>query len=222
MIQVTEEQRRSVEALLRRSELSPRQRERLEMVKAVRLGQEIEAIVQWTGRRARTVRLWLQRCAAGGPAALRDAPRSGRPVQADAAYLQALAAALATTPAALGLPYAVWTSARLTAYLAERTGVQLAPSWLRTLLKRRDYVHGRPKHPRNHLQDPVATAACADLLAVVEKQGGGGAGALRTALPGRTPWRDEPVAVQGLAAAGSPADPAGRRHQSAGHGVWQR
>jgi transposase len=93
-------------------------------------------------------------------------------VQADAVYLQALDAALATTPAALGLPYDVWTSARLTAYLAERTGVRIAPSWLRTLLKQRDYVHGRPKHTLKHLQDPIATAASADQLAALEKKSG--------------------------------------------------
>ena len=145
------------------------------MVKAVTLGQEVGAIAQWSGRSGRTVRHWLQRFAAGGPAALADAPRAGRPVTADAAYHTALAAALATTPAAVGRPDDVWTSGRLSAYLAERTGVRLAPSWLRTLLKRHDYVHGRPKHTLKHLQDPVATAACAELLAAVEKKGGGGA-----------------------------------------------
>ena len=56
MIQVTEEERRAVEALLRQRELPPRQRERLEMVKAVSLGQDVEAIVQWSGRTLRTVR----------------------------------------------------------------------------------------------------------------------------------------------------------------------
>jgi transposase len=172
MIQVTEEQRRTVEALLRRRDVPARQRERLEMVKAVSLGQDISAIAQWSGRSPRTVRHWLQRFAAGSAAAVVDAPRSGRPMVADAAYRQALDAALATTPAALGLPYDVWTSGRLSAYLAERTGVRIAPSWLRTLLKRHDYVHGRPKHTLKHLQDPVATAACAELLAAVEKKGG--------------------------------------------------
>src|SRR5919199_332465 len=172
MLQVTEEQRRSVEALLRRPDLAPRQRERLEMVKAVSLGHELATIAQWSGRTPRTVQHWLQRFATGGAAALCDAPRSGRPVQADAAYLHALDAALATTPATLRLPYDVWTSARLSAYLADRTGVRIAPSWLRTLLKRRDYVHGRPKHTLTHLQDPVATVACAEQLAAVEKKGG--------------------------------------------------
>ncbi len=172
MIQVTEEERRAVDALLRQRELPPRQRERLEMVKAVGLGQEVAAIAQWSGRSVRTVRHWLRRFAAGGPAAVRDAPHSGRPAQADAAYRQALDAALATTPSALGLPYDVWSSARLSAYLADQTGVRIAPSWLRTLRTQQDYVHGRPKHTLHHLQDPVATAACAELLAVVEKKGG--------------------------------------------------
>jgi transposase len=172
MIHVTEEERRAVEALLRQRELPPRQRERLEMVKAVSHGQDVQAIAQWSGRSERTVRHWLLRFADGGPTAVLDAPRSGRPVQADAAYRQALDAALATTPSTLGLPYDVWTSARLSAYLAEQTGVCIAPSWLRTLLKRQDYVHGRPKHTLNHLQDPHATAACAEELAAVEKKGG--------------------------------------------------
>ncbi len=178
MIHVTEAQRDRVETLLRRRDLPPRQRERLEMVKAASLGQEVAAIAQWSGRSARTVRHWLQRFADGGPAALVDAPRSGRPVQANGAYLQALDAALAQPPTAVGLPYDVWTSRRLSAYLAQQTGVRIAPSWLRTLLKRRDYVHGRPKHTLKHLQDPVATTACAETLAAVEKQGGGGARSL--------------------------------------------
>ncbi len=174
MIHVTEEERRTVETLLRQRELPPRQRERLEMVKAVSLGQDVQAVAQWSGRSERTVRHWLRRFAEGGPAAVRDAPRSGRPAQADAAYRQALEAALATTPSTLGLPYDVWTSARLSAYLAEQTGVRIAPSWLRTLLKQQDYVHGRPKHTLKDLQDPVATAACAAELAAVEKKGGCG------------------------------------------------
>ena len=64
MIQITEEQQRAVELLLRRPALSPRQRERLEMVKAVGLGQDLEAIAQWSGRTPRTVRQWLQRWSA--------------------------------------------------------------------------------------------------------------------------------------------------------------
>ena len=84
------------------------------------------------------MRHWRQRFAASGLAALLDAPRSGRPVTAAAAYHQALKAARATTPAALGRPDAVGTSGRLRAYVAAPTGGRSAPRWLRTLLTRHD------------------------------------------------------------------------------------
>jgi transposase len=105
--------------------------------------------------------------------ALADAPRAGRPVAADAGYRQAAEAALATPPRQLGLAFDVWTSARLSAYLAETTGVRIAPGWLRALLGRWDYVCGRPKHSLKHLQDPVAVAACVEELAAAGSKSGG-------------------------------------------------
>src|SRR5919197_1340940 len=161
-----------VDQWLRRRDLPPRLRERLEMVKAVGLGQTVPQIAQWSGRTERTVRHWLRRYAQGGMAALADAPRAGRPAAADAAYRRAAEAALETPPRTLGLPFDVWTSARLSAYLAETTGVRIAPGWLRALLGRWDYVCGRPKHTLKHLQDPVAVAACAEELAAAACKSG--------------------------------------------------
>jgi len=169
---VTAEQRAAVEATLRRRDLAPRLRERLEMVKGAALGQDEATIAAWVGRTPRTVRRWLGRFAAGGVAALADAPRPGRPPEADAAYLAALGAALDTEPRALGLPFDVWTSPRLSAYLAEQTGVRLAPGWLRAILARRRFACGRPKHTLDHLQDPDEVAACEAELAAVGEQGG--------------------------------------------------
>jgi transposase len=175
VITVSEEQRVEVEGVLRRRDLSPRQRERLEMVKAIGLGQEVGEVARWSGRTPRTVRQWVGRFTRSGVDAVCDAPRSGRPARADAAYQEALESALRTPPPMLGLPFDVWTSARLSAYLAEMIGVRIAPSWLRSLLGRREYVYGRPKHTLHHLQNRTLTAACADLLAAVEKKGGTGA-----------------------------------------------
>jgi transposase len=164
-LSVSPAQQMEIEHWLRRRDLAPRQRERLEMVKAVALGQEVPQIAQWSGRTERTVRHWLRRFATGGVVALADAPRAGRPVAADAVYRQAAETALATAPRQLGLAFDVWTSARLSAYLAATTGVRIAPGWLRALLGRWDYVCGRPKHTLKHLQDPEAVAACAEELA---------------------------------------------------------
>jgi transposase len=183
-IVVTAEERATVEAALRRRDLAPRVRERLEMVKAAALGQDAAAVAAWSGRSERTVRRWLRRFAAGGVAALADAPRPGRPAVADAAYLRALEDAVDTRPPTLGLPYDVWTSPRLSAYLAERTGVRIAPGWLRALLGRRRFACGRPKHTLGHLQDPAEVAACEADLAAAGEKGGGGTRALRVAPPG--------------------------------------
>jgi transposase len=172
------EQRAEVERQLRRRDLPPRVRERLEMVKAAALGQDLAAIAAWSGRTVRTVKRWLQRYGAGGVAAVADAPRAGRPPRADAAYRQALERAVDTPPRDLGLPFDVWTSARLSACLAQTTGVRIAPGWLRVLLAQQDFVCGRPKHTLKHLQNPAEVAACKADLAAAEKKGGGAARAL--------------------------------------------
>jgi hypothetical protein len=66
MLEVTAAQRTTVEAALRRRELAPRVRERLEMVKAAALGQDVAAIARWSGRTPETVRHWLAAYQAGG------------------------------------------------------------------------------------------------------------------------------------------------------------
>jgi transposase len=179
---VTAAQQAAVEAELRRRDLAPRVRERLEMVKAAALGQDLDAIARWTGRTPETVRRWLAVFQEGGSGALADAPRRGRPPKADAVYLAALEAAVDTAPRTLGLPFDVWTSGRLSAYLTQQTGVRIAPGWLRVLLQRQRFVCGRPKHTLDHLQDPAEVAACAEALRVAGEKGERAAGAVRAAL----------------------------------------
>lgn len=78
---ITAQHRAEVERLLRRRDLAPRLRERLEMVKAAALGQGEAEIAACSGRTARSVATWLERFLAGRVAALPDAPRSGRPAR---------------------------------------------------------------------------------------------------------------------------------------------
>ena len=176
--------REAVEAALRRQDLAPRVRERLEMVKVVALGHGLDDVARWSGRTERTVVRWLAAFAAGGNAALADAPRAGRPARADATYRAALAQAVDTPPRTLGLLFDAWTSPRLSAYLAETTGVRIAPGWIRALLARQRYRTGRPKHTLGHLQDATARAACEQELQAVGEKGAGGRRGVRTALPG--------------------------------------
>jgi transposase len=175
-------ERATVEALLRERDLTPRVRERVEMVKGAALGWDVAAIAVWCGRTEATVRRWLGAFRDGGVIALADAPRTGRPRQANDAYLTALEATVETDPRALGQGVDVWTSARLSAYLAETTGVRIVPGWLRVLLHRQRFASGRPKHSVAHLQDDAEVAACEERLRAVGEKGGGQPRALRTAL----------------------------------------
>lgn len=93
-----------VERVLRQRDLAPRVRERLEMVKAATLGQDLAQIARWSGRSPRRVAHWLRQFAAGGVAAVADAPRPGRPVRATAAYRAALEHAMETGPRRSGCP----------------------------------------------------------------------------------------------------------------------
>jgi transposase len=181
---ITPGQQAAVETLLRQRTLPARQRERLEMVKAAWLGADVDAIARWSGRTPRTVRRWLAVFRAGGVDALAGAPIPGRPPKADAAYLGALGAALDTPPRVLGMPFDVWTSQRLSAYLAAQTGIRIAPGWLRVLLHRQRFVCGRPKHTLTHLQDPADVAACATAIQAAGEKGGGRPGPVRVALRG--------------------------------------
>jgi transposase len=179
---VSAAQRATVEAMLGGRDLAPRRRERLEMVKGAALGWDVAAIAAWCGRTPRTVRRWLAAFRAGGIAALADTPHRGRPRRADAAYLAALEAAVETDPRTLGQGFDVWTSARLSAYLAAATGIRIAPGWLRVLLHRQRFANGRPKHSVAHLQDPAEVAACEERLRAVGEKGAGRPGAPRSAL----------------------------------------
>jgi Winged helix-turn helix len=146
VLEVTAAQRAAVEATLRRRDLTPRLRERLEMVKAAALGQELDAIARWSGRTPETVRHWLA----------------------------ALEAAVETPPRTLGLPFDVWTSSRLSAYLTQQTGVRIAPGWLRVLLHQQRFACGRAKHTLAHRQDPAEVAACQEALRVAGEKGASG------------------------------------------------
>lgn len=183
-VRAARESREAVETVLRRRDLAPRVRERLEMVKGVALGQPLAEVARWSGRGERTVVRWMRAFAAGGSAALADAPRSGRPVRADAAYVAALERAVETPPRSLGLLFDTWTSPRLSVYLAETTGVRIAPGWIRALLARQRFRAGRPKHTLGHLQDPATRTACEEALRAVGEKGGSGRGPVRVALPG--------------------------------------
>src|SRR4051812_50149173 len=81
LLRMTPEEREELRATLRREDLSPRVRERLEMVKAADLGHDLGQITAWGRRTPRTARRWLGAFASAGAGAAPPppAPPAGGP-----------------------------------------------------------------------------------------------------------------------------------------------
>ncbi len=106
----------------------------------------IAAIVRQDEEDEETVRRWLARYEAEGPAGLSDAPRPGAPGKLTAAYRRQLVECVRRRPRSLGLPYSLWTLQRLADHLAEQTGLRLSDETVRRALKAEGIVLSRPQH----------------------------------------------------------------------------
>ena len=104
---------------------------------------EVAAIVR---QDEETVRRWFARHLAEGIAGLSDAPRSGAPPKATSEYRERLLQIARCRPRALGLPFSLWTAARLADHLAELTGVRLSAPSVCRLLREGGMRLSRPQH----------------------------------------------------------------------------
>ena len=86
------------------------------------------------------------RSQAEGPAGLFDAPRCGSPPKVTPEYRERLLHVARCRPRGLGLPFSLWTGARLADYLAELTGLRLSVSSVYRLLRDGDMALSRPQH----------------------------------------------------------------------------
>jgi transposase len=167
------------------SPLSPEQREQLHLLyrrtKDVRLRTRAQMVLLAAEQRMsapqiahivrecdQTVRNWLKRYRAEGLEGLKDAPRSGAPGKVTPAYVAQLVEAVRRRPRALGLPYSLWTLARVADYMAEHTGIRVEAETVRVHLKAADIVLSRPQHQisspdpeyrlkKRRLKQPVTT-----------------------------------------------------------------
>jgi transposase len=93
-----------------------------------------------------TVRRWFARYLAEGVEGLSDAPRSGAPPKATADYRERLLGIARCRPRALGLPFSLWTAARLADHLAELTGLRMSAASVCRLLRAGGMRLSRPQH----------------------------------------------------------------------------
>jgi transposase len=104
---------------------------------------EIAAIVR---QNEETVRRWLARYEAEGAAGLSDAPRAGAPPKITPAYRERLLQVVRQRPRSLGLPFSLWTAARLADHLAEATGLRISVPSVHRLLRAGGMALSRPQH----------------------------------------------------------------------------
>ena len=147
----------------------PEVRQRAIAIRLLHLGQQPEQVAQTVLVTSNTIYAWHKRWREHGLAGLRDGQRSGRPLKADAAYIQELERVLDLDPHTLELPFTIWTLNRLRLYLAEKTGILLSYTRFRVLLRREGYRWKAPKHDLSHLQERPAQETAAQVMEWLKK-----------------------------------------------------
>lgn len=103
----------------------------------------IAALVRETDQ---TVRNWFKRYQAEGIEGLNSRPQPGPPPTVTPDYEARLREVVRVRPRSLGLPYSLWTLARLADYLAEQSGIRVEAETVRRHLKAAAIVLSRPQH----------------------------------------------------------------------------
>jgi transposase len=105
----------------------------------------------------KTVRKWLRRFDAQGPAGLYDEPRSGRPRKLTDAVRDSLLKMICQDPEQSGYLATFWTVAMLALATAEKLGVYLSVSSIRQALHTAGLAWGRPRLAMPAKTDPAKT-----------------------------------------------------------------
>lgn len=131
--------------------------------------QSSEQIARLAGVSSRTVRDVRERWRNNGINGLYDQPRSGRPHQADKAYIRLLVRTSRRDPHKMGYVFSRWTAPRLSTYMAEKTGVKLSPHYIAELLQMQRIVWGRSKLTTSNLADPQEKKMCREMAKTPSK-----------------------------------------------------
>lgn len=133
-------------------------------------GEPVSGIAERLGVQRRSIYYWIAAFGqASDPAALQDAPRSGRPADWTEQTTRWLEKLLASSPKDWGFQAVNWTMPLLGKALAEHTGHQFSRNTIRRGLRQLDEVW---KRPRYGLQpDPEREEKTPDSLAIAPAAG---------------------------------------------------
>jgi transposase len=172
-VHLTEEQREELQRRTRATDIMPRTRDRLEMVRLSDAGWRVPQICDLLRRSPRRVRFWLKRFLKAGFAALPDQPHLGRQSQLTPELLGALRSEIEKGER-------TWTTAQLADWLCEQHGLRLSRNHLGALLRRAGLAYRRTERSLTHKQDPEQVAQKRAELQELEK------GAIKGAWTWRT------------------------------------
>ena len=116
------------------------------MLLAAEQGRSAPTIAPSVRENEQTVRTWLKRYSAAGIEGLHDAPRLGAPKNVTPVYVAQWHNVVRLRPRRLGLPYALWTLARLADSMAAQTGIRVEAETVRRYLHEAAMVLSRPQH----------------------------------------------------------------------------
>lgn len=120
------------------------ERRRLRAARLLQQGMHEAEVARRVGAHRQSVNRWAQQLAEGGKAALRRAPRAGRPSQLSAADRQRIVQGLQRGPEALGYRTSLWTSWRVADLIERECGVKYSTVHAWRLLRSLGWTPQRP------------------------------------------------------------------------------
>ncbi|NNN34419.1 transposase [Streptomyces sp. S3(2020)] len=155
-VELTDDQRRDLHALLSRRDLTAYTRQRAECIRFLDRGRPVSEVADLLECHPVTVRAAVHRFAGGGIAALPDAPRPGRPARLLGPDDRAALAELLDVSAEAGI---TWSAPALCDWLRVERGVEISADWLCELLHREGFRWKRTRDSVRHKADPVLQQA---------------------------------------------------------------
>jgi transposase len=134
-------------------------------------GKTYQEIQKFIGCGYRTVAHW---CVHGDPdnlESLRDKREQGNYRKATKEYIELLLEVVEKAPSELGYEFGRWTTARLSTYLQEQTGIKLSSKQISRILQKKKYVYIWAKYSLEDRQDKTERGVFRDKLKIYLKAG---------------------------------------------------
>lgn len=163
-VELDEAQQQELERRTRAADITPRTRDRLEMVRLSANGWSVPQIAAHLRRCQRVVRHWLKAFQQGGFDALPDRPHPGRKSQITPEVEEAIRQKLREGER-------TWTAAQLGEWLEAAHAVHLSLDHLGRRLKQARITYRRTTRSVKHKQKPDEVAAKQKEMAAQEKRG---------------------------------------------------